>query len=218
MNEAFRNGAPPECVANRIAPSSANIVSDIIPAIGVNGLFPIGKMEAHRNGQLHLAVSVFLFCGEEMLIQRRAAAKYHSGGLWANSCCTHPYWGETLANAARRRIREELGASVSLRPAGALIYCAPVGSGLTEHEHVRFFRGEVDKARFRMALNFDEVMEISWISREAVSARMQSRPEDFASWFHIYMARWKELGFATQYAHRHRTLIPRQLSQPSATK
>ena len=103
-------------------------------------------MQAHRSGQLHLAVSVFLFCGDEMLIQRRAIGKYHCGGLWANSCCTHPHWGETLAAAARRRMWEELGVWLRLSAGATLTYRARVGKGLIEHERVQLFRAEADKA------------------------------------------------------------------------
>lgn len=169
---------------------------DVIPAIAADGrLFAVEKMLAHRSGQLHLAVSVFLFCGAEMLIQRRAAGKYHCGGLWANSCCTHPQWGETLAAAARRRTREELGVSPRLSSGGVITYCAPVGRGLVEHERVQLFQAEVDKTRLGLAPDPAEVMETGWITRAALVAAMQARPQDFAPWFRIYLSRWGELGF-----------------------
>lgn len=168
----------------------------LIPALGADGgLFAIEKLQAHVSGQLHLAVSIFLFSGEEMLIQRRAAAKYHCGGLWANSCCTHPNWGESLIDAAHRRLGEELGARVALEPRGTLTYRAAVGSGLIEHEQVQVFRAEVDRSRFALAPNPAEVMETAWISRRSLAAAMAARPQDFAPWFHIYIERWESLGF-----------------------
>lgn len=168
----------------------------MIPAIGGDGrLFAAEKIQAHMSGQLHLAVSVFLFCGPQMLIQRRARNKYHCGGLWANSCCTHPHWGETLAGAARRRVREELGVRVRLRPAGVLTYCTPVGNNLIEHERVQIFRAEVDRARLHLAPTPDEVMETGWATRPELLGGMAARPQDYAPWFHIYMRRWNELGF-----------------------
>ena len=169
----------------------------MIPAIGADGsLFAVEKMHAHRSGQMHLAVSVFLFCGDEMLLQRRALGKYHCGGLWANSCCTHPHWGETLAVAARRRTREELGVSLHLTASGILTYCAAVDHGLIEHERVQLFRAETDKSRLRLTLDPSEVMETCWASREVLSARIEAHPQDYAPWFRIYMSRWDELGFA----------------------
>jgi isopentenyl-diphosphate delta-isomerase len=193
MNQAFRDGALPAHTDARAWPKPAAFAADIIPAIGADGLFPIDKMEAHRTGQLHLAVSVFLLSGQDMLIQRRAITKYHSGGLWANSCCTHPHWSETPADAAQRRTREELGACAALNLAGALTYYASVGSGLIEHERVQVFFAQVDKTGFCLSPHPDEVMETRWVSRDSVWAHMQARPEDFASWFQIYLARWREL-------------------------
>ena len=112
-------------------------MSTAIPA-WVNGvLTPVEKLEVHRRGLRHKAVSVFLTCGGEILLQRRALGKYHTPGLWANTCCTHPLWDETPAACARRRLREELGLA-GLDPAfrHRLEYRADVGGGLTEHELV----------------------------------------------------------------------------------
>jgi isopentenyl-diphosphate delta-isomerase len=177
--------------------------TQMIPAIGADSrLFAVEKMQAHLSGQLHLAVSVFLFCGSEMLIQRRAMSKYHCGGLWANSCCTHPHWGETLAMAARRRTREELGVAPSLTAGGVLTYCAPVGDGLVEHERVQLYRGEVDKTCLRLAPDPDEVMETGWVSRQALADAMAATPQAYAPWFRIYMDRWDELGLVAPSTRR----------------
>lgn len=175
-----------------------------IPAIGADGdLFAIEKMQAHRSGQLHLAVSVFIFSGEEMLIQRRAASKYHCPGLWANSCCTHPHWHESLAAAARRRTREELGVSLRLRSCGTLTYRAAVGGDLIEHEQVQLYEAQTAKSHLRLAPDPAEVMETGWVTRPAVLAAMAVRPQDYAPWFRIYLHRWDELGFGQRPSQSH---------------
>jgi len=83
--------------------------SNTIPAWGNGVLTPVGKLEAHQRGLRHKAVSVFVLCGDDLLIQRRAMGKYHTPGLWANTCCTHPHWGEAPEACAQRRLRQELG-------------------------------------------------------------------------------------------------------------
>ena len=97
-------------------------------------LVPVGKLEVHQRGLRHKAVSVFVLDGTRVLIQKRAAGKYHTPGLWANTCCTHPLWEEDAASCAVRRLREELGIT-GLVPAfaGQVEYRADVGGGLVEH-------------------------------------------------------------------------------------
>jgi isopentenyl-diphosphate delta-isomerase len=169
---------------------------NVIPAIADDGsLFAIGKMEAHRRGILHQAVSVFVFCGDELLIQQRAATKYHCGLQWANTCCTHPHWGEQAEAAANRRVHEELGIRVALTPTRTLTYRADVTDGLCEHEQVRVFRGTADRASLRPAPDPDEVHALRWASPHILRAELRRRPEKFAPWFRIYLARWAELGF-----------------------
>ena len=100
------------------------------------------KLEAHRKGKLHRAFSVFLFnAKDEMLLQQRAAEKYHSGGLWTNTCCSHPRPGEPTEAAARRRLREEMGISCNLNKAFDFIYRAEFDNGLIEHELDHVFIG-----------------------------------------------------------------------------
>ena len=95
----------------------APAVKQLIPAIAADGSFyPIEKMDAHRRAVQHLAVSVFVFSDDELLLQRRAESKYHCGGLWANTCCTHPYWNEADDVSAERRLMEEMGLNLSLTP------------------------------------------------------------------------------------------------------
>ncbi|MFT4022708.1 MAG: isopentenyl-diphosphate Delta-isomerase [Flavihumibacter sp.] len=94
------------------------------------------KMEAHRQAKLHRAFSVFIFDSRgRMLLQQRAFGKYHSGGLWTNACCSHPFPGEAVEDAARRRLKEELGFTVPLTHLFSFIYKAPFDNGLTEHEY-----------------------------------------------------------------------------------
>jgi len=160
------------------------------------GRFPVGKLEAHERGLLHDAVSVFLFDGRDMLLQRRATGKYHCPGLWANACCTHPDWGETAAAGARRRIHEELGIDVELDEFGETTYRADVGRGLIEHERVRLFRGRVDRAALRFALNPEEVSEVRWADRETLVSEASQAPERLTPWLRIYLERWDALGIA----------------------
>lgn len=165
----------------------------IIPGIDRDGaLYPIEKMAAHRAGALHLAVSVFVFDGPRLLIQQRAAGKYHCPGLWANSCCSHPHWGEAPAVGARRRLAEELGLDLAVTPGGVLTYRADVGDGLTEHERVHMFRAESAGAQARP--NPAEVMDVRWATPADLAREAAAEPARFAPWFRIYLRRWDELG------------------------
>jgi len=172
----------------------SNDVDPAIPAIAVDGsLFPMGKLEAHRLGQKHLAVSVFLFAGDRMLIQQRADGKYHSGGLWANSCCTHPHWGESTADCARRRLFEELGMNADLRPSAVVDYYADVGRGLTENERVHVFVGDLAEAREVVDFNRDEVQAVAWLDECTLRKDVAACPGRFTPWLRIYLDRWSEL-------------------------
>jgi isopentenyl-diphosphate delta-isomerase len=175
---------------------SAAATDILIPAVDAAGdLYPIEKLAAHRAGVLHLAVSVFVFDGPYLLIQQRATGKYHCPLQWANTCCTHPHWGEDLATAARRRLREELGLDLALTPAGRLTYRADVTDGLVEHEDVQVFRGDLSASRDRpFAPDPDEVAAVRWASPADLAAEAAATPAVFAPWFRIYLARWGELG------------------------
>jgi len=169
----------------------------IIPAIADDGtLYKIEKMEAHRQGVLHLAISVFIFDGDDMLIQRRADGKYHCGGMWANACCSHPHWDESAADAAERRLGEELGCALPLRACGETTYRADVGGGLWEHERVTMFRGDSARDALTLDLNPDEVSEVRWASVDALRAEAKAVPETITPWFRIYLDRWEALGVA----------------------
>lgn len=167
----------------------------IIPAIGTDGLlFPIEKLKAHEDGALHLAVSIFVFCGPNLLIQKRAANKYHCGGLWANTCCTHPHWNEAPEASARRRLYEELGLTLDLVPAQVVEYCAEVSNNLIEHERVQVFRADVPNQNLAFDLAPEEVSDVRWVDVRDLKADALANPQLYAPWLKIYLARWSELG------------------------
>ncbi len=162
-----------------------------IPAFGPDGvLVPVGKLAVHRQGLRHPAVSVFVLRGEEILIQQRAAGKYHTPGLWANTCCTHPLWGEAAADCAVRRLSQELGiAGLDLRHVGQVEYRADVPGvrePLIEHEVVEVFLGEAGWP-LDLELDPDEVQAVRWVSLDALRAEIALRPEAFTPWLRIYL-------------------------------
>jgi len=140
------------------------------------------KLRAHTEGWLHRALSVFLFDPEgRLLLQRRSADKYHSGGLWSNTCCSHPYPDEPPRAAARRRLQEEMGFSCSLTPAFHFTYRASVGPSLIEHEYDHVFVGVVDEVDVRP--NPDEVSDWTWMAPSALRADVTARPNRYTVWF-----------------------------------
>lgn len=150
-------------------------------------LRPVEKLEAHRRGLRHKAISVFVLREGEVLLQRRALAKYHTPGLWANTCCTHPFWGEAPLDCANRRLGEELGLSdVPLSYRDTVEYRADVGGGLIEHEVVDIFVGKVPAGTEAHA-NPDEVMDTIWVPLERLAEDVARRPEGFTPWLQIYL-------------------------------
>lgn len=166
-------------------------MSDDIAAWRDGNLVPMDKLAVHQRGLRHPAVSVFLMADDgsnRTLIQRRALQKYHTPGLWANACCTHPHWGEGALACAQRRIGQELGVHVDpaqLRHVQGIEYRADVGGGLTEHEVVDIFVAQCP-ASTPMALNPAEVMGCQWISLTALQAEIIHTPERFTPWLRIY--------------------------------
>ena len=143
------------------------------------GLAP--KLNAHRSGELHRAFSVMLIdARNRLLLQRRAFAKYHSGGRWANTCCGHPRDGESVIEAAERRLTEEMGIACGLTPAGSFIYRADVGSGLVEHELDHLLIGRFDGDPLPAK---SEVVEWRWTSLEDVRRDLAEHPEIYTAWF-----------------------------------
>jgi len=154
--------------------------------------YPITKLQAHIDNVPHLAVSIFIFRDEKMLLQKRAPTKYHAGGLWANTVCSHPRWQESAANCAKRRLPEELGWSVPLTEIGEIGYAAPVG-GLFENEHVHCFFGEFASRCNTDDFNPEEVSAVEWMSIPKILNEIDRRPETFTPWFKIYMAEHRQL-------------------------
>lgn len=139
------------------------------------------KMEAHRKGLLHRAFSVFIFNSRgEMLLQQRALSKYHSGGLWTNACCSHPQPGEITADAAARRLEEEMGFVTPVRKIFDFVYKTGFDNGLTEHEFDHVFVGEYEGP---IAFNRGEVMDVCYRSMEEISQSLKSHPAKYTSWF-----------------------------------
>ena len=170
-----------------------------IPAVTVDGaLYPVGKWDAHLQALRHLAISVFIFDENgRLLIQRRAASKYHAPGLWANTCCTHPHFMagkvESFADAADRRLQEELGFNVPLIQCRQLEYRADVGKGLTEWECVTLFVAHVQADDIVTALNPDEVSETSWANAQELHDMARDEPAAIAPWFRLYLDRFPTL-------------------------
>ena len=147
------------------------------------------KMEAHREGWLHRAVSIFITnAAGEMLLQRRALEKYHSGGLWSNACCSHPSPGESTLAAAHRRMGEELGFGTSLHAVTKLAYKADVGAGLLENEYDHIYHGEYDGNVIPAA---EEVMDYRYVPLTEIDAWMERDPQAFSAWFPILYNAWK---------------------------
>nr|WP_111735645.1 isopentenyl-diphosphate Delta-isomerase [Roseovarius amoyensis] len=160
----------------------------MIPAWVGDELTPVEKLEVHRRGLRHMAVSVFVICGDEMLIQRRALGKYHTPGLWANTCCTHPRWGESAEDCALRRLEEELGLrGLDFECRGRVSYRADVGGGLIEDERVNIFVARPAQKPHAVP-NPAEVMDTAWVGLTDLAERTQHRPDDFTPWLRIYLA------------------------------
>jgi isopentenyl-diphosphate delta-isomerase len=143
------------------------------------------KLLAHVEGRLHRAFSIFVFDGAgNMLLQRRTPSKYHSGGLWSNTCCGHPRPGEPTEAAAHRRLREEMGFDRPLERVFGFTYRAEFGNGLFEHEYVHVFVGEF---RGTPVPDPGEVSEWRWADLREVLAHGEEEPEERTVWFGIAM-------------------------------
>jgi len=152
------------------------------------GLMP--KMEAHEKAILHRAFSVFIFNdAHELMLQQRALSKYHSPGLWTNTCCSHQRDGESNLQAGTRRLQEEMGFITPLSETTSFIYKAPFDNGLTEHEYDHIMVGTYNQAP---ALNEEEVANWKWMPLEEVRQDIQDQPQQYTEWFKIIFDKFYE--------------------------
>lgn len=150
------------------------------------GLMP--KMEAHEKAVLHRAFSVFIFNDKnELMLQQRAMHKYHSPGLWTNTCCSHQKNGENNIDAGKRRLKEEMGFVTDLKEILSFIYRAPFDNGLTEHEYDHVLIGYYNE---KPQINFDEVADWKWMPLEDVKNDMSLKPQLYTEWFKIIFDRF----------------------------
>ncbi len=141
------------------------------------------KMEAHQKGLLHRAYSIFIFNSKkELLLQRRALNKYHSGGLWTNTCCSHPLPQENLKESAQKRLKEEMGFDCILNHSFHFIYKTELDNKLTEHELDHVFIGYYDKSP---ELNIQEAMDWKYLGINEIKHSIESNPEQYTAWFKI---------------------------------
>ena len=145
------------------------------------GLMP--KMEAHERAVLHRAFSVFILNGKgELMLQQRAAHKYHSPLLWTNTCCSHQRDGESNIEAGKRRLIEEMGFKTNLKEIFSFVYKAPFDNGLTEHELDHVMIGNFNGVP---KINPDEVASFKWMTLEAVKKDIELQPNIYTAWFKI---------------------------------
>ena len=151
------------------------------------GLMP--KLEAHRKGVLHRAFSVFIFNSSKLLLmQKRSSLKYHSPGLWTNTCCSHQRDGESTVDAAKRRLNEEMGLNVDLKETFSFIYKANLENGLIEHEFDHVLVGFTD---FNPKINTNEVEDWKWIDLSFLELDLDKNPNIYTEWFKIIFKRVK---------------------------
>jgi isopentenyl-diphosphate delta-isomerase len=185
---------------------SAELVVLVDEADGVIGTAP--KLDAHREGRLHRALSVIVRDRQgRILLQKRQAAKYHSGGLWTNTCCSHPRPDEPVALAAGRRLDEEMGFACGLRPLVTVTYRADVGNGLIEHELVHVFGGQYSGA---VRPDPREADGYDWVTPEALRADLALVPQRYSVWFRKYCAEhWDLVAGAGSAADHPSDVTPR---------
>ncbi|MEK7535609.1 MAG: isopentenyl-diphosphate Delta-isomerase [Patescibacteria group bacterium] len=141
------------------------------------------KLAAHKKGLLHRAFSIFVINSKgEMLIQRRAMSKYHSGGLWSNACCSHPHPNEKLQEATHRRLEEEMGFDCDLKEKFSFIYKTNFENGLVEHEFLHIFIGTWDATP---KVDPEEADEWAWIDMAKLQADLATHPEKYTYWFKL---------------------------------
>lgn len=145
------------------------------------GVMP--KLEAHQKAVLHRAFSVFIFNDKhELMLQQRALKKYHSPGLWTNTCCSHQREGESNIEAGKRRLQEEMGFVTDLKESISFIYKAHFDNGLTEHEYDHVLIGHYND---EPKINEDEVANWKWVALDDVNKDLKTHPEHYTAWFKI---------------------------------
>ena len=144
------------------------------------------KMQAHVEGKLHRAFSVFLYHEDKMLIHKRASEKYHCGGLWTNSCCSHPRSNETYNEAVARRLQEEIGVTCDVEEIFSFVYYYQFSNGLTEFELDHVFIGEYNG---EVTFDENEIEEVKWISFEELKLDIQQNPTKYTPWFVVGLKR-----------------------------
>ena len=155
-----------------------------------NELGSMDKLSVHQKGLLHRAFSIFIFNSKgELLLQQRAEGKYHSEGLWANTCCSHPRNGEKVSDAVHRRLREEMGMVCELHFKFSFIYKKQFDNGLTEHEldHVYFGRSdELPK------LNKEEVKDWKYLTLDQLESDIEKKPYQYTAWLKVSLSKVKD--------------------------
>ena len=167
-------------------------MTTMIPAWVDGTLTPVEKLEVHQRGLKHKAISVFVMNGDQVLLQRRALCKYHTPGLWANTCCTHPHWMEPAAQCAERRLIEELGIyGLDLELRDRVEYRADVGNGLIEHEVVDIFIATMTLSH-NFAPNPEEVVQTKWMPLYKLYDDVTANPERYTPWLRIYLENYSK--------------------------
>ena len=167
-------------------------MSEKLPAWVDGILKPVDKLEVHKKGYEHKAISIFIFYKDEILLQQRAMNKYHTPGLWTNTCCTHPKWNEESNVCAKRRLIEELGISeCNLKFKNKIRYRAEVGNNLIENEVVDIFISKIEnKEKFKININKEEVMKIKWEKINVIKNEIIDFPANYTPWFKIYLTKF----------------------------
>ena len=148
-----------------------------------NAIGTMEKLEAHKKGLLHRAFSILVFNSKgQLLLQRRSTKKYHSGGLWTNTCCSHPRPNEDIRTAVRRKLQQEMGIDVTPQFSHKFIYKVDLENNLTEHEYDYVYVGRYDGEPH---INEDEVAEWRFEDLEHVRADIEKSPGDFTYWFKL---------------------------------
>ncbi len=154
----------------------------------------MGKLETHEKGLLHRAFSILVFNPKgELMLQKRAVSKYHSGGLWTNTCCSHPRVGEVLATATHRRLKEEMGFDCELKELIAFTYHANLDHGLKENELLHVYVGEYNSDPI---VNPEEADDWKWTSLIELKRDVDEHPDNYTYWFKIMLKKMEENNIA----------------------